>query len=54
MGEESFESIATEVNINSIKVCGISVETDGTQDGLVDWINLEGWQLMPQQRSRPR
>jgi len=33
MGEGKF--VATEVIINSFKVCGISVETDGTEDGLV-------------------
>ena len=33
---------------------GISVETDGTKDGLVPCINLEVWQLMPQKRSQPR
>ena len=40
--------------LHSFKVCGISVETDATEDGLVHCISLEGWQLIPQQRYRPR
>ena len=52
--KKAWESVTIEVIINSFKVCGISVETDGTEDGLVHCINLEGWQLMPQQRSCPR
>jgi len=52
--KKAWESIATEVIINSFKVCGIPVETDGTEDTLVHCINLEGWQLTPQPRSRPR
>ena len=52
--KKAWESDATEVIINSIKVCGIFIETDGREDGLVHCINLEGWQLTPQLRSRPR
>ena len=39
--KEAWESVATEV-INSFKVCGISVETDGTEDGLVHCIKPGG------------
>ena len=49
MDEKAWESVAKEVIINSFKVCGISVETDGMQEGqsLVHCMNLEGWQLTP-------
>jgi len=54
MGEESLEICRHSSDINSFKVCGISVEKDGTEDGLVHCTNLEGWQLTPYQTSRPR
>ena len=40
--KKAWESVATEVIINSFKVCGISVETDGTEDGLVHCIKPGG------------
>ena len=54
MGEKAWESVAKEVIIDFFKVCGI--ETDGMQEGqsLVHCMNLEKWQLTPQQRFRPR
>ena len=52
--KKAWEFVATEVIINSFKVCDIPIETDSTEDGLMHCINLEGWQLMPQQRSQPR
>ena len=40
--KKAWESIATEVIINSFKVCSISVETDGSEDGLVLCITWRG------------
>ena len=36
--KKAWESVATEVIINSFKLCGISVETDSMEDGLVHCI----------------
>ena len=40
--KKAWESVATEVTINSFKVCGIPVETDGTEDSPVHCILLGG------------